>query len=126
VRGAYPRALESVHHTDWPTADMAVVDENLVEHMALARRIASLGLSARGNANLKVRQPLSQVLVHVGRKIELLPELVEIVEDELNVKGLGFVEEEGKLVSYRILLTTSCIPIWPRFPARVLPCLPNP
>ena len=58
------RRYESVHHTDWPQADLAVVDEQLLEQMALARRIASLGLSARGNANLKVRQPLSRVLVH--------------------------------------------------------------
>ena len=55
--------------------------------MDLARRVASLGLSARSNAGLKVRQPLSKVLVHVGEgQAELSEELVDIVADELNIK----------------------------------------
>ncbi len=103
VRSNFPQAFESIHHTDWPLVDAASSDTNLLEQMALARRIASLGLSARGNANLKVRQPLGRALVHAGRKVELDPELRAIVEDELNVKALEFVEEEGALVSYKIL-----------------------
>ncbi|MCU0486596.1 MAG: class I tRNA ligase family protein, partial [Anaerolineales bacterium] len=103
VRSCYPQALESVHHTDWPKVDAAAFNAALLEQMALARRIASLGLSARGNANLKVRQPLSRALVHAGRKAELDPELRLIVEDELNVKAIEFVAEEGALVSYKIL-----------------------
>jgi isoleucyl-tRNA synthetase len=78
------------------------MDEALLEQMALARRVASLGLSARKNANLKVRQPLSKVLVHAG-KAELRPELVEIVMDELNVKAFEFVASEENLVSYKVL-----------------------
>ena len=45
----------------------AVQDDSLLEQMALARRVASLGLSARSGANLKVRQPLSKVLVYAGQ-----------------------------------------------------------
>ncbi len=116
VRGVYPQAYESIHHTDWPLADLAVVDEKLLEQMDLARRIASLGLSARSNANLKVRQPLSKVLVHVGGKASLSSELVDIVEDELNVKGFEFVEQEGRLVNYRILPDNKLL--GPRFGAR--------
>ncbi len=104
VRGVYPEALESVHHTLWPQADESVIDQALMDEMALARRIASLGLSARANANIKVRQPLSRVLVDVGsRARSLSEELTAIVVDELNVKHLEFVEDAGALVSYRIL-----------------------
>jgi isoleucyl-tRNA synthetase len=102
VRNAFPQAYESVHHTRWPSYDPATMDEALLEQMALARRVASLGLSARKNANLKVRQPLSKVLVYAG-KAELRPELVEIVMDELNVKAFEFVASEENLVSYKVL-----------------------
>ena len=56
-----------------------------------------MGLSARANANLKVRQPLSKVLVYAGKAV-LRQELVDIVVDELNVKAFEFVEQEGALV----------------------------
>jgi len=104
VRGVLPNAYESVHHTDWPEADMAVIDEKLLNQMDLARRVASLGLSARSNANLKVRQPLAKVFVHVSQgKAELSSELVDIVADELNIKALEFVKEANTLVSYKVL-----------------------
>ncbi len=99
-----PDARLSVHHTDWPTADHQAVDEALLEHMALARRITSLGLSARSNANLRVRQPLARALVHVGEgRQNLTPELVAIIADELNVKALEFVADPEQLITYRIL-----------------------
>ena len=104
VRNAFSDAYESVHHTDWPEADTTIINEKLLNQMDLARRVASLGLSARSNANLKVRQPLAKVLVHVSEgKAELSPELVEIVADELNVKALEFVKEAKTLVSYKVL-----------------------
>ncbi|NOX61496.1 MAG: isoleucine--tRNA ligase [Chloroflexi bacterium] len=104
VRAVQPNARESVHHTDWPLADPDAVDETLLEQMALARRITSLGLSARSSAGIRVRQPLARALVHVqeGRR-ELSQELADIVSDELNVKSLEFVAEPGDLVTYRIL-----------------------
>ena len=104
VRGVFDGAHESVHHTDWPQVDPDAIDEKLVYQMSLARRVASLGLSARSNAGLKVRQPLARVLAHVSEgQAELSDELVEIVSNELNVKAFEFVEDPGKLVNYRVL-----------------------
>ncbi|MFL7869964.1 MAG: DUF5915 domain-containing protein, partial [Anaerolineales bacterium] len=104
VRSVFEHAYESVHHTDWPLVDQSAIDEDLVYQMDLARRVASLGLSARSNAGLKVRQPLAKVLAHVSEgSAELSDELVEIVADELNVKGLEFVADAGALVSYKVL-----------------------
>ena len=48
-------APESIHHCQWPVADEALIDQSLLDQMALTRRIASLGLSARSSANIKVR-----------------------------------------------------------------------
>ncbi len=104
VRSVFEDAYESVHHTDWPRVDEEAIDPRLLDQMALARRITSLGLAARSNANLRVRQPLRKLFIHVkeGRG-ELSPELLQIVQDELNVKALEFVQDPKQLVSYRIL-----------------------
>lgn len=102
VRCAYTEARESVHHTRWPQAEQAVIDEGLLDEMALARLVASLGLAARSGANLKVRQPLARAMAAAGTKT-LRPELIDVVTDELNVKEFNFVEEAGRLVDYRIL-----------------------
>lgn len=114
VRSFREDALESVHHCDWPEVDEATADEELIEQMGLARRIASLGLGARSSARLKVRQPLAKVLVYVGEGGVDLPDyLVEIVTDELNVKGLEFVDDPEQLIAYRILPENSLL--GPRF-----------
>jgi isoleucyl-tRNA synthetase len=104
VRSIFPEARESIHHTLWPEADQEVIDQKLIDQMKLARETASQGLSARSNAGLKVRQPLSQVLVYVKQgQAELEPDLLEIVKDELNIKKLVFVEDPESLLSYKIL-----------------------
>ncbi len=103
VRSVQTQAYESVHHTSWPKADLSTADDALVEQMDLARQVASLGLSARKGANLKVRQPLSKVMVVQPGKAVLQQELVDIVEDELNVKAIEFIEKEDELVQYKVL-----------------------
>ena len=104
VRNAQTNAFESVHMTYYPEADLSAINPSLLAQMKLARNIASLGLSARGNANRKVRQPLARALAFVGLNVTALSdELVEIVKDELNVKELVLTQEEGSIVKYKIL-----------------------
>ncbi len=102
VREVRPEAYESIHHTAWPLVDVSMADDALLEQLSLARKVASLGLSARSNAKLKVRQPLSKVKVYAGKAV-LRQELVDIVLDELNVKAFEFVEQENALVQYKVL-----------------------
>jgi isoleucyl-tRNA synthetase len=103
VRNVDDQSPESVHHCAWPQVDESAIDRSLLDQMDLARRIASLGLGARGSANIKVRQPLARALAHVGQAVSLSPELTAIVVDELNVKRLEFVAKAGELVTYKIL-----------------------
>ncbi len=103
VCSVQPQAYKSVHHTAWPVFDSQVIDESLLEEMALARQVASLGLSARNAVGIKVRQPLSRALAYTGSKRTLRDELIAIVNDELNIKSLEFVEQASQLVTYRIL-----------------------
>ena len=104
IRSVYPDAHQSIHHTLWPKVDQNAIDQKLIDQMKLARETASQGLSARSNVGIKVRQPLAQVLVHVKEgRAELDEELIEIVQDELNVKALSFVQDAKSLLAYKVL-----------------------
>ncbi len=104
VRGVDENAPESVHHHYFPESIAARIDEAMLNQMALTRQVCSLGLSARSGANLKVRQPLAKVLVHLGEgNAALGAEYVDIILDELNVKTFNFVSDAGALVEYRLL-----------------------
>jgi isoleucyl-tRNA synthetase len=103
VRAVRPEAYESIHHTAWPTVDASTADDALLEQMALAREVSSAGLQLRSSHNLKVRQPLSKVLVN-SKTIELPPDLEIIVKDEINVKDFVTVELENELVKEKVSL----------------------
>jgi isoleucyl-tRNA synthetase len=104
MRSVKEDAHESIHHTSWPEADQSIIDEKLIEQMDLVRRIASLGLSARSSANIKVRQPVATVYAYTGGGKKSLDEfMVETIKDELNVKAFAFVDKAEELVSYHVL-----------------------
>ncbi len=91
----------SVHLTDFPAAQGR--DEGLEVAMAVARETVRLGLAARGQAKLKVRQPLHEaVIVATGSEREAIELLAPLVRDELNVKALRFVSEADELVSMTV------------------------
>jgi isoleucyl-tRNA synthetase len=91
----------SVHLCDFPQAGGR--DEALELDMAVARETVRLGLSARKQANLKVRQPLHEaVVVAAGREREAIERLGHVVREELNVKSLRFVEAADELGRYEV------------------------
>jgi isoleucyl-tRNA synthetase len=87
-------APESIHLTDYPQADLSLVDEKLSAAVNVVVKVTSLGRAARAKAGVKVRQPLAKVLVKVRTEAEKasLEQMASQVLDELNVKGLSFVE----------------------------------
>lgn len=101
------RAVESVHLCDYPTAVAEEVDESLSQRMELVREIVSQGRSARMQANLKVRQPLSYVDVVLAEEAreqkEWLAAHARLICDELNVKEVRFIEEAQEYITYTIL-----------------------
>lgn len=105
VRGIDPTAPASVHHCDWPFTDSGSVDQALLNKMRLAINVAKLGRSARGAADIKLRQPLAKARVHVGsqRERDDLAALVDILTEEINVKEIEIASEVGELVDYRIM-----------------------
>ncbi len=104
VRSHDEEALESVHHTRWPEAGLEKqADEELLAQMALAREVVTQGHSARNSEGIKLRQPLARALVHLETGMELNDELVDLVQDELNVKKVIFSDDVSDLISYRLL-----------------------
>ncbi|MDP3056999.1 MAG: class I tRNA ligase family protein [bacterium] len=83
---------ESIHLSDWPKADEKLIDKKLNEEMKLVREIVTLGLAARAKSKIKVRQPLALLEVQ-GTKEKIKADLLELVNDELNVKKVAFVSE---------------------------------
>ena len=93
----------SVHLEDWPVADPALVDTALEAEMAVARRLTALGRAARGDARVKVRQPLPRALVLLPRGESLSDEVAAQVAEELNVKQLEVVSSLEGLIRYSVV-----------------------
>ena len=92
---------ESVHLAKFPVADPALIDSALEARQKLAQDITSMTLALRRKVNLKVRQPLSTIMVPVAdaTQREALEAISELVKSEINVKDLKIVgNEEGILV----------------------------
>ena len=99
VVGLDSKAPESVHLCLWPEVDESVIDKKLENEMDLAYKIVKLGRSARNSANIKNRQPLSEMLI----SINTLPEYYsEIVKEELNVKKVELGAEMSEYVDFEI------------------------
>jgi len=94
-------AAESVHLADYPEPDEAAVDPELDERMQAVRDIVSLGRTIRTDARVRVRQPLARAVVHFPGDREGLTPLLELVEDELNVKRVEFAESADELGRWR-------------------------
>jgi isoleucyl-tRNA synthetase len=94
----------SVHLCDFPDSDPAHPrDEQLEFAMGIARETVRLGLAARGQAKLKVRQPLrAAVVVAAGAERDAIEQLSDTVMEELNVKSLRFVSDADELGSYEV------------------------
>ena len=92
---------DSVHLARWPKADMTAIDRELEASMELARRLVSLGRSARGHAGMRVRQPLRRALVALPP--ESPPLLEELVAEELNVDDVERVDRMSQLVSFELV-----------------------
>lgn len=93
------QAPDSVHLTDYPVADEALIDDELSTAMRLAMKVSSVGRAARAQAGIKVRQPLSDAFVIglAASEQSGLENIAEAVIDELNVKRLRFITSATEL-----------------------------
>jgi len=91
---------DSVHLTNFPVADMSLVDSDLEKRMEIAQRITTIVLALRRKESLKVKQPLQTLMippVDAEQKAEI-ESVKTIFLQEVNVKEVKFVEGAGILV----------------------------
>ncbi|MDL2206414.1 isoleucine--tRNA ligase [Eubacteriales bacterium OttesenSCG-928-N13] len=92
-----PSAPISVHLTDFPVADEAMIDQALEQQMDAVISAVQLGRAARAAANMKVRQP-AEVLYIKGAQLE--DRMAMLVAEELNVKQVQFVDDARAFTTY--------------------------
>ena len=97
-------ALDSVHLCAYPEFNPARFDAKLVSEMEAVLKIVDLGRAARGQANLKLRQPLSEVMVRARTAEDArgLERFSDQISEELNVKKVSFLQEGASLVEYAL------------------------
>lgn len=86
--------LASVHLSDFPKSDSSVIDPDLEERMMLAQDISSMVLALRRKVNIKVRQPLAQIMMPISNEHQkqAIDAVKNLILGEVNVKDLQFVD----------------------------------
>ena len=88
----------SVHLCEFPEVDETLIDKDLEQSMAQVLDIVVMGRAARNGSNMKNRQPLGKMYVNTSDKLSEY--FVKIIEDELNIKSVEFVDDVGSFMTY--------------------------
>jgi isoleucyl-tRNA synthetase len=104
VRSHDSQQPESVHHCKWPEPRDGTQDRELVEEMELVTELVSLGHAARNQAQVKLRQPLSEVAFAVGSKAdaEIVDKYGQLIQDELNVKRTRILDTVSEAAEFTL------------------------
>ncbi len=102
VSGRHPD--ESVHLASFPEADKTLIDAELEEMMSLAQRVSSMVLALRRKVNIKVRQPLTKILIPVldHTTAERIEAVKTLVMNEVNVKQIELISDTTGVITKRI------------------------
>ena len=94
----------SVHLAAYPKADEAAIDSKLEKRMAIAQQITSMVLSLRRKKNLKVKQPLTAIMIPVLDEAQKqdIEAVVDLIMSEVNVKGINYVGGDAGILVKRI------------------------
>lgn len=94
----------SVHLTDFPQADEELIDKELEEQMYLAQTASSIVLALRRKVNIKVRQPLSRIMIPVldDQQRRNMDAVKSLILNEVNVKELDFVDSTSGMLVKRV------------------------
>ena len=92
---------ESVHLADFPKYDDGLIDLKLEEKMDTVRDLISLGRKIREDVKIKVREPLSEVILDKKQE-KLIGDLTTLIEEELNVKQVVFTNEIDSYINFEI------------------------
>jgi len=105
VVGVDVLAPVSIHLSTWPDYEPELIDESLINEMGLVMKLVSLGHAARNKANIKVRQPLSEIAFAVGVNddVNIIHRHADLLKDELNVKNVRALSAASEAVAFQIV-----------------------
>ena len=92
---------ESVHLSYYPKFDASKVDLALENKMDMVKNLVKLGRASREEAKIKVRQPISKVVIDAKHK-DIIGNLTELIKEELNVKDIEFSTDIIGFMNYDI------------------------
>jgi len=94
----------SVHLSDFPKADAAMIDASLERKMKKAQTISSLVLSLRQRKKIKVRQPLQKVMIPVLDEVSRkeIEAVSDLIKSEVNVKEIELIDEDSGILVKQI------------------------
>ncbi|MDR2457291.1 MAG: isoleucine--tRNA ligase [Clostridiales Family XIII bacterium] len=90
---------EGVHLSAYPEYDEDFIDNEITEKMDIAKKISNLGRAIREKENIKVRQPLSKIILPSDIK-DKIKSLEKIIKDEINIKEIEYVKDKGNYVNH--------------------------
>ncbi len=95
---------ESVHLSDFPIADKKHINSNLEKQMQLAQQISSMVLSLRKRNNIKVRQPLSRIIIPIisPQTQQQIEAVKELIMSEVNIKEIEFLSDDNNILVKKI------------------------
>ena len=96
--------VESVHLSEFPVCNEAMIDKDLEERMQMAQDVSSMVLALRRKVNIKVRQPLQTIMVPVvdAHQQESIEAVKALILNEVNVKELKFVDNAAGILVKKI------------------------
>ncbi len=94
----------SVHLTNWPAVADHLINQDLEVSMELAQQISSLVHSLRKSHKIKVRQPLSRILIPVlnATTRTQIEQVLPIIISEVNIKTVAFIDDDSGILKKRI------------------------
>ncbi len=92
---------ESVHLADFPLCNKELINDSVEAKMDLVRDVCSLGRDARETANIKVRQPINEVILDANVK-DIIGNLDSIIKEELNVKEIAYKDDMTEYLTYTL------------------------
>ena len=91
---------QSVHIANFPKADLSKIDKDLEQRMDYAQKISSLTHSVRKKEEIRVRQPLSKILIPILDKNQesQIKAVENLILNEVNVKEIEYLGEDSDVL----------------------------
>ena len=96
--------LDSVHHENFPVYNESNINPSLQQKIRKAQTICSLALSLRKKEKIKVRQPLSKIMIPYLNDLEKkeIVEISDLIKSEVNIKEVELISNSSGILIKKV------------------------